>query len=132
MQAFVANLTAATLFIHTVLGCCWHHAHACEHGVDSTVAAQPVTCCHHQHDRDSTPHDQPCQSKVDCQGTCHFVVPQKVHVAPPHWTPIDLVAVLPSLADHQLDVTPFLTSAPPLLDAAPPLRTHLLHQVLLN
>src|SRR6478672_4361132 len=78
MQAFVASLTAALLFIHTVFGCCWHHTHRGEHG--STFAGpEPVKCCHHhQHSSDSKQQEKPCGCNVECEGTCLYVVPQKV------------------------------------------------------
>jgi hypothetical protein len=30
MIGFFRILTAATLALHLMMGCCWHHAHACE------------------------------------------------------------------------------------------------------
>jgi len=130
MQAFVASLTAAVLFIHTVFGCCWHHAHQCEHG--STVS-QPAKCCHHhQHDSDTKQPEKPCQGDIECQGTCSYVVPQKVQVQAPQWISIDLLAVLPSLANQQIDSAAACEARLWLPVLTPRLRTHLLHQVLLN
>ena len=31
---FLSTLMSTFLALHTVLGCCWHHAHACESGGD--------------------------------------------------------------------------------------------------
>jgi len=130
MQAFVARLTAALLFIHTVCGCCWHHAHASEH---RAAAAQTATCCHHhQHEGGDGEHQKPGKCKSECQGKCSYVVPPKVQIEAPQFLAIDLNAVLPSLADDSLAAA---SSGPAFafpLDLAPPLRTHLLHQVLLN
>jgi hypothetical protein len=132
MQAFIANLTAALLFIHTVFGCCWHHAHACEH-VTSIAVIQPAKCCHHHHhENDGKQQQKPGKCKVDCEGTCSYVLPQKVTIEAPQWVAIDFLAVLPSFADGQLEAAASWEALPSLFDLAPPLRTHLLHQVLLN
>src|SRR4051812_10831753 len=131
MQPFVANLTAALLFIHTVLGCCWHHAHACEQQM-VTVDHSAKCCHHHQHRSDGKQHEKPGKCKVECEGTCIYVVPQKVKVEAPDWITMGLLAVLPSLADQQCESAPAWRADwfPP--DLVPPLRTHLLHQVFLN
>src|SRR5437588_1471402 len=85
MQAFVANLTAALLFIHTVFGCCWHHAHHCEHSSTAAIA-HGANCGHdHQHDGDAEQQERPCGCKVECLGTCIYVVPQKVNVEALQW-----------------------------------------------
>lgn len=136
MQAFVANLTAALLFIHTVFGCCWHHAHRCEHGRavvrKQPAEDQPAKCCHHRDDSGSEQQETPCKGKTGCEGTCTYVVPQKVSVEAPQWVAVELLAALPSLSDSQLNAAACwdAVSTPP--DLAPPLRIHLLHQVLLN
>jgi len=130
MQAFIASLTAAMLFIHTVCGCCWHHAHAREQG--STVAQAAKCCHHHQHDSDSQHRENPCKCNIDCEGACTYVVPQKVQIEAPQWVAIDLLAVVPSLADRQVEAAASWEAASSLPDLVLPLRTHLLHQVLLN
>lgn len=131
MQAFLNSLTAALLFIHTAFGCCWHHAHAC--GKDCSLSVLPASCCrHHQHRGDSKQPERPCKCKVECEGTCTYIVPQKVKVEAPQWITMDLLAVLPSLADHQTEAASFRETISSLPDWVPPLRTHLLHQVLLN
>jgi hypothetical protein len=132
MQAFLASLTAALLFIHAIFGCCWHHTHRCGH--DSTAPfCQPATGCqHHQHDNDGTQQEKPCGCKVECEGTCIYVLPQKVKVEAPQAISFDFLAVLPSLANHPIGTAASWEAgwSPP--DFVPPLRTHLLHQVLLN
>jgi hypothetical protein len=132
MQAFVSSLTAALLFIHTVFGCCWHHAHGCQLG--AAVAVTSGAKCGHQHQHDGDgPHDEkPCGCKIECQGSCIYVVPQKVTVQAPEWVGIDLVAVLPSLAEHGMGTAASWEAGWSAPDLAPPLRRHLLHQVLLN
>jgi hypothetical protein len=74
----------------------------------------------------------PGKCQIECEGACHIVAPQKVTIEAPQWVAVELAAVLPSLADHQLAAASPREAASRLPDAAPPLRTHLLHQVLLN
>jgi len=132
MHGVLTSLTAVVLFIHTVFGCCWHHAHCFEHG--STVAVnQPLKCCrHHQHSSDSKQQEEPCKGNVECKGTCIYVVPQKVKVEAPQWVAVDLLAVLPLLADQAIGTAGSCEAGWSSPDLVPPVRTHLLHQVLLN
>jgi len=131
MQAYLNSLTAALLFIHTAFGCCWHHAHAC--GKECSLSVRPASCCHHhQHRGDSKQPERPCKCKVECEGTCTYIVPQKVTIEAPQSIAMDLLAVLPSLAARALETTASHEAGCPLPDLVPPLRTHLLHQVLLN
>jgi hypothetical protein len=128
MQAFVATLTAALLFIHTVFGCCWHHAQC------STVAvSQSEHCCHHhKQSGDSNHQEKPCKCNIECEGSCAYVVPQKVKIEAPQWTSIEILAVLPSLAERPIEAACSSEDVSSLRAWVPPLRTHLLHQVLLN
>jgi hypothetical protein len=128
MQAFLSSVTAAILFIHTVFGCCWHHAHG------STAAiSEPARCCHHhQHSNDSKPQQKPCKCNVECESACTYIVPQKVIVEAPQCIAFDLLAVLPSLAGRQMEVAASWQGITSPSDTAPPVRTHLLHQVFLN
>jgi hypothetical protein len=131
MQAFIASLMAAVLFIHTIFGCCWHHAHACEHSPPIAIS-QPAQCCHHHHNgSDSKQQHTPCRCNVDCEGACTYVVPQKVKVEAPQHIAIDMAAVLPSLAGESVEVTAAWKALSSPNHLAPPLRAHLLHQVLL-
>lgn len=38
MAAIISNLTAAALLAHTLLGCCWHHSHACAQACPATLS----------------------------------------------------------------------------------------------
>ena len=130
MQAFVATLTAALLFIHAVFGCCWHHAHFGEHDLN-VAGSQTARCCHHhQHSTESNQQQKPC--KAECESTCIYVLPHKVTVEAPQWVSFDLPAVLPWLADYRMEAAASWDSEWLSSDLVPPLRTHLLHQVLLN
>lgn len=140
MQAFVANLTAAVLFIHAAFGCGWHHAHGENHAVLATDA-----CCDHQHhdhcshepcDHDADPHlpspTAPGPCCEHCAGSCVYTQPQKVELngsLAVVW--IDLLATAPILADAQtLSATWHHIGDSP-HQAAPELGLHLLYQSLL-
>jgi len=122
------------LLAHAVLGCCWHHAHACgeahdhlalagwEHhwDVGKHPSAGGPDCSHHGHGRD------------DCRGVkCCFVVPakEKAGIAPPvsrasaalTFAAADRVSVGSRFEEHL-----FAAGSQHL-----PVRLHLLHQVLL-
>src|SRR5262249_19630814 len=83
MHAILANALAALLFIHTVLGCCWHHAHGCDDCKASVAkTAAKHTCCHHHHsdkERGQTP-QTPCKCRLECTGTCVYLPTQKTQV----------------------------------------------------
>src|SRR4051812_64926 len=128
MQPCVVSLTAALLFIHTVCGCCWHHAQQCEHG----WAVGHTSCDHHDHDSRSSQPDRPCNCKLVCEGTCNYILTDEVKIEAPQWVSIDLLAILPSVASRHLEAPLSWEAASSLTDWAPPVRTHLLHQVLLS
>jgi hypothetical protein len=128
MAGLCRILMAATLVVHLTVGCCWHHAHACE-GKDCSRPAHG-----------DAPHDGRCPESGgdhshhganDCHGAkCSFVIPSR--------------AVCDSF------VRPFQASISVLVDAQPspagfgpeqhalfsgwlllPVRLHLANQVLL-
>src|SRR5262245_10342958 len=131
MRAFLSISTAALLAIHTVFGCCWHHAHACEHDLSFT-ATHPAGCCDHHSDGGNRDEQAPGQEKADCEGVCTYVAPQKVRIdGPTSCVSLDAVAI-PMTVQH---CPPSATHASALWwspsELAPPLRKHSLHQVLL-
>ena len=142
MRTVVSHLVAVALTLHTLLGCCWHHAHESDANVaqveiESTASAHG--CCHShrahdlvEHDEDqSIPSDPVDHSPDACGETCQYVSVSRVQVD----SLVDL-AVLDFLpAESSVasaignSVLRFGTS-----DAAvypPPLRLHLLHLLLL-
>ena len=131
MRSAIAVLTAALVFIHSVFGCCWHHAHDCEHGLASAVNP-PVKCCQqHSHDSDGHQQPRPCPRSGECEGTCNFVAPQKVRLSEQVVAAYDIVATLPAVANSQTVPAAGRELGRLLAESALPLRTHLLHQVLL-
>jgi hypothetical protein len=60
------------------------------------------------------------------------VVPEKVTIEAPQSVAIDFVAALPAVTDRQMQAAECCEVLSSLPEVAPPLRTHLRHQVLLN
>jgi hypothetical protein len=127
-------LTAAILAIHTVLGCCWHHAHAC--GADdgpTSFVESPATHADHDGDQCGAEEFGCCQNyglHKCLRGACVFLrhLGDDVDVAV-HFD-------LPSVFDAQFDAIPTRgdSALSPHFAAdalLPPLRLHLAHQVLL-
>jgi hypothetical protein len=137
MQAIFSNLVAASLFIHAMIGCCWHHAHdsSC---CDESPAEQVVetNCCHHDHgDRNDTPLGEPshapCQGQSHCQGLCNYLPVQKTQLDTVDLSvPLDYAIIAP--ATYEIQVAALLHMERVHETAAkPPMRLHLFHQILL-
>ena len=150
MRRIIALTTAVVLLLHSVLGCCWHHAHASEFGgCGQDLLTHDGTCSAdedgHERDRDSCPGDSlldshlpsdgpasdPPGEPTPCdEGPCFFA--RTDTPARPHeiggsgsvvWQGASAVAMAPECpAASTADGAWFL-------DAASSLRPHLLHQV---
>jgi hypothetical protein len=135
LRGFLANFTAVMLFAHAALGCCTHHVHACgePHGSVPLVDGK-----HHCSDAcgeysaggfRQTSHEH--QGQDDCQGsTCDFGRPANEREAKSCDVVCQPVAFLP------FEVMPASVASPlehglRTIGALPPLRLHLVHQVLL-
>jgi hypothetical protein len=107
LQRSISFLAMTALLLHSIFGCCWHHAHADAHAIGANEAGpnhndsqHVVPCAHHchvsldsdaeqlghaAHHRDSNspePH-APCQQDP-CDGdVCHFALPLHVKVPSP-------------------------------------------------
>jgi hypothetical protein len=133
MHSFFLHLTAALLAMHTVLGCCWHHDHAC--GRECKAAAIESVTAHAGHDADHCvpTGSQPCQNHGPraCQGNkCVFL--RTVASGTGAAVESDLAPCVCSASGDVPSQTP--AALRPLFagDALlPPLRLHLAHQVLL-
>ena len=136
MRAVVSSLTALAIFLHAVLGCCVHHAHA-------SGPARPVvgTCgCHSHGDGDSHkqggqesprsgPLDDGCPSEKCDEASCAFAVAGKVSVEKAWFQSAALDATITPIAQQfELLQRPEITHDPTLSE---PVRIHLLHQILL-
>jgi hypothetical protein len=129
----ISNLTAALLAMHTVLGCCWHHAHAGPpDGEQATSVESPAEHAGHDADccnrGDSEPgHDR--GTHVCQKGSCVFVGTGKVRLNAADGTNL---ASFVSLAGGWLSSPNSATMPLFAAGALPaPLRLHLTHQVLL-
>lgn len=143
MRALVTHLVALAITLHTLLGCCWHHAHETVVAVAEVQAKTPTPikrCGCHRHqaeelakeDEHHSEKQEPVENRpTPCGEKCQYVAAGGVKLdAPTASVSFDL---LPAV--DQPVLTPVLTA---LLfeseDASvdpPPLRLHLLHQLLL-
>jgi hypothetical protein len=139
MNTFLSNLTALALFIHTLFGCCWHHAHAAGAACDATATKiHSADCCCHQAQGQGanspgtdTSQSEPCKCRPQCRGACSWLPVKKVAFDAPAALAFHDPGTAPTpLLDHPPgDVLTWLR--PELVPAGLPLRLHLLHQVLL-
>jgi hypothetical protein len=133
MRTIFSSLVAASLLIHAAFGCCQHDAHrdVCvdDHEAERVCDADG----NHHHDcveHHGQPADQPCGGH-HCQGQCNYLPVQKSQPDDLKVKlPLDFVAVLPAGCDVRvvaLHHAEWLSESV----AGPPVRLHLLHQILL-
>lgn len=111
MQAFTSHLATALLLVHMVLGCCFHHAHACEQGCCPEPAANVRACPCHDHAAEAgkaaepvgvagdLPNDGEDRHQHSCDGdSCRFVAAERTfeHDRPSHVGPRSPSLVLAS------------------------------------
>jgi hypothetical protein len=137
MQNLVTLITTAAFWLHIALGCCAHHAHATEGPACSHAAIPACEHCGHQHDGQreadtSSPANSESPDPTCNHVQCVFMASGKTEVAKPSFicfqphvaAELNSSTVIASLDAAALD--------PGGHDAQPPVRPHLLHQVLLN
>lgn len=126
MAVFCRILIAGTLVVHLTVGCCGHHAHACEGDLspahsDATHDGQcPENECDHSH-----------HGANDCQGArCSFVSSSR---PVGDWLVQPLQASFPTLLCDQPSLVGFSPEQPTLSSGRLllPVRLHLANQVLL-
>lgn len=140
MRSVLSITVAAIIILHSVLGCCWHHAHeskacsAVESKVD--VAAGACGCRHHGHtaprpasapDKGESEHPdhRPCDEKCDFVGTGRFEQADSTGVRlVESLTTIDEPVIVPATLGMQVE-----RIADPV--SPPPVRRHLLLRLLL-
>ena len=91
---YVRYLTAVVLCMHALLGCCWHHAHAC---TAAPPAKDAVTLAHREHSHSACCHhspvscnpissSDPCDDsdhRHECQGDrCVYVRAEATQIPP--------------------------------------------------
>jgi hypothetical protein len=136
MRAVVNNLMASLLLIQVSTGWCWHGADGCADCHDPTVqrVAATIGCeddhCKSYEHRDESP--DPCRDESECHGVCTYV--------PSHETRLDMAQLAVSfdimpfaliVADHGILSGTTWERASHFDFSEPPLRLHLLHQLLL-
>ncbi len=119
--------------LHTVLGCCWHHAHACTGDSDKacSVASPAAQADSHGSGWNMGGGDQQHHGRHECQGLrCVFLNlgcrTSHVLSLQPHLAAISSVPH-GKLPIHVAADGPYFAVD----DLSPPLRLHLAHQVLL-
>jgi hypothetical protein len=99
VQRSISILAMTAVLLHSVFGCCWHHAHAADHvmGAEETASSHGHAAHHcHSHSGDDAHHpghvarqqdDEPNEPHAPCQHSpcdgdvCHFA--PTVHVKVP-------------------------------------------------
>lgn len=139
MSPVFSSLTALSLLAHSVLGCCWHHAHACDDmGCPHATEDLGGGHCHTDLSQADGHGDQDAcvlghSGHDDCRGArCVFVSVQRM--APISWLGQPLGQAW--LADSAIAVAGTMVRCsgrhgPDASDGLLPLRIHLLYQVLL-
>jgi hypothetical protein len=135
MRKIVHSLTLLLVLYHTLVGCCWHHAHG-EGQSTRPDAPEHVACCGHSHEG----HDHRHQSSEGSDGSdngcdhgqCEFLVPP---------TGDDIGIADRLAADNGLCLVSFCggilpsngcdASESPPPSGPPPLRLHLVNQIFL-
>jgi hypothetical protein len=133
MQALFSSLVAASLLIHAAIGCCWHHSHNGLCADDRQCQPTSDACAHH-HGCCNGQHDQPTQEPCgghQCHGLCNYLPIQKSQVDDLKLQlPLDFAAILPATCDMQ-GVAVHHAVGCSKAACEPPVRLHLLHQILL-
>lgn len=140
MRVIACNLMAAMLLVHAMVGCCRYHRHETAHrdgaAADERLAAG---CCHHGDGccgHEEQPSPAPCDCRMECKALCIYLPPERcVTDAGDLSRAMDVVCALDMLG---LRTAVEAAAAKPIGDRAwahtalePPVRLHLLHQIIL-
>lgn len=122
MSRFLAILTAGLISLHALLGCCGLHLCASDAAEHCQVACDHQGC-EHEHS------DDPGDSCLVCRGASTYLPPEKPHVD-------DSFTYVATVIPTALTGLGNYTSGAGVADIhgtalGPPLRLHLLHQILL-
>jgi hypothetical protein len=124
-------LTAAAFVVHMIVGCCAHHAHACE-GQGLALPAQGVAAADdHCSDGHSSPADHSHPAPDGCHGAkCSTVLPSQLAN---HWFGQPSLASFVSALDDLSSQSGILSAQRclPMGWLLLPIRLHLANQVLL-
>lgn len=130
MRRLAHKITVLLVLYHATVGCCWHHAHA----APLEPGRAGVKCCDHKHghNEEQAPTPQPHPPGGGCDGeNCDFVIPQ-VDAGTElveQSASTDALCCKPSCATCAC-AKPLSHESPPPV-GRPPLRLHLMNQILL-
>ena len=124
MHAFNSILVTSCLLAHALFGCCWHHSHDCV--AHEAIAYSGGGCNDHGC---PAKHSEPCNCRIECGAICVYLPIEKTVI---DCSPVtfDLVATNPTLFRDESANLLSWELASGLAASAPPLRLHLLHQIL--
>lgn len=134
MRKILPISMAALLLIQAVFGLCWQPARAC---IDLETAAELVCahrCCDSgcEGNEEGTPSQAPCKCHLECSGICTFLAPEKPQVDSVKLVvALDDLSAYSALIDMRADGGYWTELAFGPAKFPPPLRLHLLHQVML-
>ena len=151
MRTPAIQLTTCMLVVHLVFGCCWHHTHQCEASCCETSAPTvgSCPCSHHHHDHshhgedNQRYHEHKANQQSDPEGpgehdcedqSCVYVTTnvtpeQRGRFIQVSWPRLDDQLLVSQLDIRHAQFRWLDTSLP---SSCPPLRPHLMNQVLLN
>ncbi len=132
MHVFLANLTAALIAVHSVLGCCWHHTHRCTEQCATSQAMVVSGVCDQASHAESASDSHSHHGRHECQSAaCVFMTAPNRGVCDtaisPAVTPIAYVPLAIATRRCPVDGQRFF----PPDSLLPPLRVHLVCHVLL-
>ncbi|MEX0641668.1 MAG: hypothetical protein WD468_03155 [Pirellulales bacterium] len=129
-------LTSSTLLVHVLVGCCRHCDPTCALShVAAATSSRTSGCCDHGHkgnsDRGHQP-AQPCKCKLECKSVCISLPPERVLLDESHTVlPLESVSTAANVLSRSIAEVAncIVARTPPELE--PPLRLHLVYQLLL-
>jgi len=135
MRAIFCSLLSASLLIHALFGCCWHDLHNAGACGETPISLATEPACDHDHDHDAAPDGHgshcPCKGQSHCHGLCNYLPAQKTHIGKSQVNVlIDFAVDAQATSGSHVAAASF---APGMCKfcPAPPMRLHLLHQILL-
>ena len=134
MHKIVHSLAIFLVLYHTLVGCCWHHAHAVPFPKPA-ASVSTAACCDHSHDEptgrpdsEGVPHhgDRGCD-----HGKCVFFVPPTDGSADQAEQVVPLSESFTGILRHAAILSRCRAGEAPPPAGLPPLRLHLANQILL-
>lgn len=132
MRAALSIMLAALLLAQATFGLCWHEVDGCANcSSRPAVCSDQCGCDKEVDDQTSGQPTEPARGRLECRGFCTYLPTQTTEVDTQDQSTFDLVADIAALVDGKLSSPPSWKHLGAAIDHAPPLRLHLLHQLLL-